>query len=253
MINIISDRFKIENIELVIFDKDGTFIDIHTYWGRVVELRATKIIEYYNLDESFFEPLCAVMGYDIQTKLLPPDSPVGLYSRDRVQEILQFFLIKNDIDASIEDINSIFQEVAQDFISEQEEYTVVIPEAVDLMNDIKNTGAKMVVVTSDSKDNAEHTIKKRGLDKLFDGIYGAEDSKTPKTSGEIVKNILNKMNIKPENTICIGDTYDDYLMAQNSGIKGCINVSTGVVTMSQHKDYNDFCVSSLKELTILQS
>ena len=251
MIKIVSNDFKIENIGLVIFDKDGTFIDIHTYWGRVVELRAKKIIEKYLLPQKMFEPLCSVMGFDIQTKILPPDSPVGLYSRNKVQEILLNFLINNGIKATLKEIEDIFKIVGNEFLKEQEEYTKVIPAAVKLMEKIKKAGGKMVVITSDSKDNANHTIVKNGLSKYFDYVYGAEDSQTPKTSGEIVKTVLLNTDISYENTVCIGDTYDDFLMAQNSNIR-CINVSTGVVTKKQHLKYNKLCVNSLKEIDIIK-
>ena len=43
-----------------------------------------------------------------------------------MQEILLYFLVSNNIDASIEDIENIFQTVGQEFLTEQEEYTVSI-------------------------------------------------------------------------------------------------------------------------------
>ena len=250
MINLETKDWKIENIELVIFDKDGTFIDIHKYWGRVVELRAKEIISYFGLDDEIFKPLCDVMGYNIETGKLPPDSPVGLYARGKVQEILLYFLLSDNIDATIEDIENIFQTVGKEFIKEQEEYTVTIDDAVTLMKKLKSSGCKMAVITSDSKDNAVYTIKKRNLDKYFEGIYGAEDSKESKITGDIVRKVLQNLKIEPSKTVCIGDTYDDFLMAKNSGLKACINVSTGVVTKEQHREYNEFVAESLSEIDI---
>ena len=249
MLEIAFDNKKTENIELVIFDKDGTFIDIHKYWGRVVELRAREIIKKYSLPKMYYKTLCDVMGYDIEAKILPSDSPVGLYSRNKVQEILNNFLINNNIKSDIYEIEEIFKTVGQKFLSEQDNYTKVIPDAVKLMEHIKSAGGKMVVVTSDSKFNAKHTISQNKLEKYFENIYGAEDSKTPKTSGDIVKKVLKELKVSPKNTICIGDTYDDFLMAKNSGIK-CLNVSTGVVTKEQHLEYNEFCIGSLAEVKI---
>ena len=250
MINLKTKDWEIENIELVIFDKDGTFIDIHKYWGRVVELRAKEIISYFGLDDEIFKPLCDVMGYNIETGKLPPDSPVGLYARGKVQEILLYFLLSDNIDATIEDIENIFQTVGKEFIKEQEEYTVTIDDAVSLMEKISSFGCKMAVITSDSKANAVYTIKKRNLDKYFEGIYGAEDSKESKTTGDIVRKVLQNLKIEPSKTVCIGDTYDDFLMAKNSGLKACINVSTGVVTKEQHREYNEFVAESLSEIEI---
>ena len=253
MITLKTEKWKIEDIDFVIFDKDGTFIDIHKYWGRVVELRANAVIRYFNLSQNFYKPLCDVMGYDINSKKLPPDSPVGLYARGKVQEILLYFLIKNGVEASIEDIETIFKEVGQEFIKEQEVYTTTIDDAVRFINDLYEKNVEMAVITSDSRENAIYTVEKRGLKKYFKGIYGAEDSETSKTTGDIVKKVLADVKKEPENVVCIGDTYDDFLMAKNSGIKACINVSTGVVTQKQQKEYNEFCVNSLSEISILQS
>ena len=251
MIGLKAKEFKIDNIELVIFDKDGTFIDMHKYWGKATELRAKKTIEYFGLDSNFFEPICTVLGYDLKTKLLPPDSPVGLYARDKVKEIFQHFLISKDVEASFEDIENIFTEVSEEFIPIQDEYTVIIPEAMDLMAAIKNAGCKMIVITSDSRESAKYTIEKRGLLKYFDGIYGAEDSSTAKTTGDVVRKALSELNINPQNTVCIGDTYDDFVMAKNSGLKACINVPTGIVPLEKHKEYNRYCISTLKEITVI--
>ena len=180
---------------------------------------------------------------------------MGLYARGKVQEILLYFLVKNGIEASIEDIEKIFQEVAQEFIKIQEEYTTIIPEAVDFIKRLAQKESagevKMVVITSDSKDNAIYTVKKQGLKKYFKEIYGAEDSETAKTTGDIVKKALSQMKVEPDKTICIGDTYDDFLMAKKAKIKACINVSTGVVTTEQQKEFNKFCVKSLDEIEII--
>ena len=248
MINLKTKNWQLENIELVVFDKDGTFIDIHKYWGRVVELRAKEVIKYFGMNDDFFESLCKIMGYDLKTQKLPSDSPVGLYARGKVQEILLYFLISNNIDATIEDIENIFQTVGKEFIKEQEEYTITINDAVSLIKKLNKTDCKMVVVTSDSRDNAIYTVKKHGLDKYFEGVYGAEDSKEPKTTGDVVKKVLSDLKIEPEKTVCIGDTYDDFLMAKNSKIKACINVSTGIVTKKQHSEYNKFVLNSLSEI-----
>ena len=143
MINFRVNENVIENVELVIFDKDGTFIDIHKYWGKVVELRARAIIKYFSMSSRFFEPLCNVMGYDLKTKLLPPDSPVGLYARNQVQEILTYYLIKNNIEAYPEAIETIFHDVAEEFMPYQEDYTVVIDDAIELIKKLKQNNVKI--------------------------------------------------------------------------------------------------------------
>ena len=54
MINLKTNNWKIENIETILFDKDGTLIDLHYFWGKMTELRACAVIKKYGLCESFF-------------------------------------------------------------------------------------------------------------------------------------------------------------------------------------------------------
>ena len=49
MLNLSTKDWYVDNIETVIFDKDGTFIDLHYFWGKMTELRALEVIKYYNI------------------------------------------------------------------------------------------------------------------------------------------------------------------------------------------------------------
>jgi len=40
--------------ELVIFDKDGTLIDVHYYWGGMVELRAKLLSSWYQTQRVYY-------------------------------------------------------------------------------------------------------------------------------------------------------------------------------------------------------
>ena len=47
--------------ETILFDKDGTFIDLHYFWGKMTEMRASSVINAFNLSEDFFEKLCSFL------------------------------------------------------------------------------------------------------------------------------------------------------------------------------------------------
>ena len=47
MISLKSETWQIDNIETIIFDKDGTFIDLHYFWGKMTELRIKEIIKRF--------------------------------------------------------------------------------------------------------------------------------------------------------------------------------------------------------------
>ena len=45
MVNLRTKSWTLENIDFVIFDKDGTFLDDNIYWGKLAECRINKIIQ----------------------------------------------------------------------------------------------------------------------------------------------------------------------------------------------------------------
>src|SRR3990167_9822573 len=74
-----------DDLRLIIFDKDGTLIDIHYYWAAIIRLRAQKIQEILFSRSSdpaqIRNRLAETMGLDIKTGRLKPEGPVVLKPR----------------------------------------------------------------------------------------------------------------------------------------------------------------------------
>lgn len=64
MIKLKTSDWQISDIDTIIFDKDGTFIDLHYFWGKMTELRVLEIIKQYNLNKDVFQKFCLELGYD---------------------------------------------------------------------------------------------------------------------------------------------------------------------------------------------
>ena len=88
MINLYTNNWKIKNIDTVLFDKDGTFLDDNIYWGKLSEYRIWAIIKHFNLNENFFENLCFAIGHNPKTCKLIKNGPVGTLSRNEVIEFM---------------------------------------------------------------------------------------------------------------------------------------------------------------------
>ena len=57
-----SDKWEIDNIEAVLFDKDGTFVDSDRYWGKLGEMRINEVIKVLDLPYELFDHLAKVIG-----------------------------------------------------------------------------------------------------------------------------------------------------------------------------------------------
>ena len=54
MISLKTNKWQINNIDTVLFDKDGTFIDLHYFWGKMTEMRVSEIIKTFVMPNSSF-------------------------------------------------------------------------------------------------------------------------------------------------------------------------------------------------------
>ena len=87
MISLKTNNWIINNIETILFDKDGTFIDLHYFWGKMTELRAENIINHFDMNKDMFSKLCLFLGYDVATGKMLSDGITALYSRPKIIDI----------------------------------------------------------------------------------------------------------------------------------------------------------------------
>lgn len=252
MINLKSKDWVLENIETVIFDKDGTFIDLHFFWGKMTEKRAEKVLEVFGLEENFFEKICEFLGYDVYSKKMLSDGITALYSRVKIIEIFRCKLEEIGVRATEEKITEIFDEVSEDFYKEIDKYTKPIEEAIEFIKKLHLMGVKLGIVTSDSLESTKLTLKNFGWEYLFHTVIGRESSQETKESGVPTKIALENLQANPKTTIMIGDAPMDCISAQNAGIDKTILVATGQIGVNELKKYAPYVLESLKELECLK-
>ena len=250
MINLSTKEWQIQNIETVLFDKDGTFIDLHYFWGKVTEMRVQEILKRYNLQTKNFDKLCLCLGYDTKTCKMLPDGITALYSRQKIIEIFKNDLATLKVFITEKELEEIFDYVSENFYNNIQKYTKPIDEAIEFIKQLHTCNVKLGIVTSDSKKSTDLTLKYFGLEELFAVVIGRESLPYTKESGEPTKLALETLEANPDTTVMIGDAPMDYISAQNAGIKNTILVATGQIDKQNLLKTCKFTVGSLKNLNI---
>ena len=78
---LINNKLALADVEAVIFDKDGTLIDVHHYWASMLKIRAKLIVKKYKLDGKVKNELMDAMGIDVRTGKIKANGPVGIKPR----------------------------------------------------------------------------------------------------------------------------------------------------------------------------
>ena len=250
MINLFTKDWEINNIETILFDKDGTFIDLHYFWGQMTELRVKEIIKRFNKNNEIFEQLCLCLGYNPKTGKMLSDGITALYSRSKIIDIFKYDLKKYDIYTTDIELEEIFDYVSNIFYENMQKYTKPITEAIEFIKKVRALGIKTGIVTSDAKKSTDLTIKHFQWENLFDVVIGRESSTETKESGIPTKMALRELNANPKTTVMIGDAPMDYISAKNAGIEKTILVATGQIEENNLKETSQYTVSTLYKIKI---
>ncbi len=250
MADLYTKNWEIKDINTVLFDKDGTFIDSYIYWGRIIALRVKAVMEFYGVCENHFDKLCLSLGYDTKSKKLIEKGPIALLAREEVINSLIAKLKEIKINSELEQISEIFKNVHKTFLDEIYDYVKPIKEAEILFKRLKEKNVRLAVVTSDMRANTELILKHLNLSEYFDIVIGKDDCTKPKKTGEPALIALDKLGANPDNTISVGDAPMDFEMAQMANLKGSILVSTGQITEQSLMKLTNTTVQSLDEVLV---
>ena len=250
MISLRANDWTIEGVETVLFDKDGTFIDLHYFWGKMTELRVVEIIKRYNLDTSLFSKLCEHLGYVFETGRMLSDGITALYSRPKIIDIFSSDLRGYGVEVSHRELEEIFDYVSEVFYRDMEKHTKPIEPAIGFIRELRKRGLKLGIVTSDSVESTRLTLDYFGWGDLFDVFMGRESTVEHKESGVSTRMALEAIGASSKTAIMVGDAPMDYLAAINADVERTILVSTGQIDKEELLKTSPYVVDSLSEIEI---
>jgi len=101
----------IKDVQLVVFDKDGKLIDVHTYWVNMIKFRAESVIKKLCLGEEEKLGLMDSIGVDTNLWKIKPEGPVGIKKREIVLQAGVEYLISHGMSDQTNLFEEVFREV----------------------------------------------------------------------------------------------------------------------------------------------
>ena len=207
------------NIELIVFDLDGTLVSSH----KTIYLATLKAFEDLGIKS-----------------LLPEDqfyNMIGMHFQDIFDE---FKIEVSDFDEFIEIYKRHYLELM---------HTSLLSNNVEhVLSLLKNSNYKIALLTTKGQDQAEKIITYFKLDKYFNEVHGRRPELPIKPNPEPLLFICNSLNVKPENTVMVGDSELDVNCAQNAKTKSCA-VTYGYRTKERlMKENPNFIIDEIDEL-----
>lgn len=219
-------------IKAIIFDLDNTLVDFMRMKSRAVDAAIMAMID-------------AGLNYPFNTL----KSNINEIYEEKGIEYQQVFdhllnLLLGNIDNKILAAGIVAYRVARE--AELNTYPKVIP----TLNELAKMGIKLGVVSDAPSREAWLRLVYIGLHHTFDAVVTLDDSKQRKPSPIPFNMILNKLNVKPEESLMVGDWAErDVFGAKSVGMKTAFARYGDTFNTKEHgADYELSNISELIEI-----
>ena len=250
MIDLLIESSAIRDVGLVIFDKDGTLIELYHYWSQMVALRARLICEALGLGMEHESGLRWALGVDEKAGRLRPEGPVGLKKREIVIKAGTNYLDGIGHRDTLRLCGQAFERADEISSAELGRFIRPIRGAVSLLRALHDRGCRVALATVDVSRRARLAMEFMGVSDTIDLVVGGEEVARSKPDPEMIHLILDRLGVDRLRAVMVGDALNDVQMGANAGLKASIGVLTGFATAEQMRTLTPFIARDVGELTV---
>ena len=233
---------RLDGIDLVVLDKDGTLIDFGPMWSGWAETLAAS------LDGLAGRPVTAalytMLGYDPTTRTVRPGGGLAATPMARLRE--RTALVLEDAGLSGRDAERALAMAwhAPDPVG----LAHPLADLPALLGRLRAGGRRLAIATTDDRRPTERTLAALELTGAFDAITCADDGIAVKPAPDMVLAICDLLGIQPARTAVVGDSPADLQMGRAAGAGLVVGVLTGVGARSDLESLADVVVESVADL-----
>ncbi len=225
-----AEQVSLSGIRAVVFDKDGTLIDVHRTWGPAMAGALRDLVD----DPTRRAEAAGAIGVDLDTHELAVDAPIIAASNDQLVALLAPIL---EVDAER------FLPTFEERLFAHADGTVTpLPGVVDAL-------ARMFcwigLATNDAETSARQQLTGLGWLHRFVSVIGYDSGFGAKPGPGMLLESAERAGVKPQELLLVGDTDTDLRTAAAAGCPSVlVHAPVGSIQPTVH-------LASLAELPAL--
>jgi phosphoglycolate phosphatase len=225
----------------ILFDKDGTLIDINGTW---VPIYRQMLCDQFNIKPADADVMMAKVGYNPNTDRFGANS---ILAAGTTRQLINYWWPGLDEAGTLEKVRMIDVDYAPLSKSLLKPLMPLVP----LLQELKGMALHVGLGTNDSHYSARNHLSHLGILELFDEVIAADTVSTPKPSGDMVRKFAATVGVKPSEIAMVGDNAHDMEEAHNGGAGLAIAVLTGNAGHDDIAHLADHTLRSIAELPAL--
>jgi phosphoglycolate phosphatase len=251
VVNIGINEEIIDEIELVIFDKDGTLVDLYNYWANMINFRVVSAQKKLGFDESKNNDIMYAMGVDVENGRLRSEGPVGLKKREIVMQAMMDSLADIGFPDTYDTCFQIFKEVDEQSVNHLNDIVKPVNGMHELINSLYEKDCKIAIATTDKTARADLAMRHLGISEKMDIVVGEDLVANCKPHPDMANLILKELSVDKKNTAMVGDAITDIEMGLNAGLKASIGVCSGLTSARKLEEKTEFVIEDISRIRVL--
>ncbi|NEX45759.1 HAD family hydrolase [Pseudotabrizicola algicola] len=220
-------------IDGVIFDKDGTLFDFRRSWGGW----AQTLLRRMGRDADHAATMARAIGFDLETGVFSPDSPVIAATAQDIAAALAVHLPGQSVAEVARQINEAAAEA---------EMVPAVP-LRPLLEALRARGLRIGLATNDTETPARAHLAAHGLTDLFDFIAGYDSGHGAKPGPGMCLAFARATGLDPARVAMVGDSLHDLHAGHAAGMLR-IAVLTGIATEADLEPHADVVLPDIGAL-----
>jgi phosphoglycolate phosphatase len=214
---------------LIVFDKDGTLIDLRRLWSGKAVAGVERLVDAVGGDEALRADLYRTLGYDPATGRFATQGPLVTAAMHEMYIAAATVLHQHGVgwlDATQAAGEHLARGMAEAFGPGLLQPLADLPA---LFGTLRARGVHLAVLTSDDGGPTQRTLELLGIAGCVGFVAGADGPYRSKPAPDALLAACDYFEVAPDQTVMMGDSTTDLVMAERANVGLRVGVLSGVM------------------------
>lgn len=238
------DPARLDAIDLVVFDKDGTLIDFDAMWAGWTTTFAGRLETA--LGRPVAGELYAALGFDPVGDRVRPGGPLAISTMAEIRELAGALARRwcPNVAAARRAVDAAWYEPDPVALARP------LADLPALFGALAASGRRIAVATTDDRAPTEATLAALRVRDLVDGLACGDDPGPAKPDPAVLVRLSGTLGVPPVRSAVVGDTPADLTMARAAGAGLVVAVLSGIGRREDLVPLADVVLGSISELVV---
>jgi phosphoglycolate phosphatase len=243
MVKIVCNKVIFPQINAIFFDKDGTLEDSRLYLEKLAQERVNQI--------AIIVPQIAndlLLAFGITEKSLDPRGLMAVGSRKENELAAAAYVASSGCGwfAAKEIVSDAFNRAAAKVFPDRQS-SPMFAGSLEVIQSLAATNLKLGIISADSTEGIKAFMEREKIDSYFQLALGSDENLS-KPNPQLYLKACRLLNVRPKNTLMVGDSLGDIQMAQQANARGTI----GITWHNSKANHLDLATVTIDRLAVIQ-